>query len=221
MMTRRVCAVLFVVLSFPFAVACARAAAANPPAVVAASSTAAADTLGAEAPQNARVRIVTEQKDAGRAIVAKLAAVESAPPASSQTEQPAAAPAAAQIDPEANPAGWIAAILAATAGHHWIALVALIVLGLVAAARKWGAGFWPWLGSKTAGVVLALVGGLAGAIAVALAGGAAWSWSILVDGIGAGLLAMGAWDSRKLVVKSSADTYVPPSGNRISRLSAS
>lgn len=63
-------------------------------------------------------------------------------------------------------------------GQYIYAAAAALVF-LVAAARKYGAPKLPFLGSKVGGALLAVVGSFAGAVATALAAGAALSWGMV------------------------------------------
>ena len=129
-------------------------------------------------------------------------------------------PAAAAPDPESDLVGYAVSLYKAVQGRQWVLLVALLVVGLVAAARRFGVRWIPWLATKAGGIVLALVGGVAGTLALALGTGGAFSASLIVDGIVAGLTAAGLYDARKLVKRQARAPYVPPTGPRISPLSA-
>jgi len=59
---------------------------------------------------------------------------------------------------------------AVMSGHYAYAASCALVL-LVAVARKWGKGWWPWLGGDAGGSFLVLLGSFGGALATALAGG--------------------------------------------------
>jgi hypothetical protein len=79
----------------------------------------------------------------------------------------------------------------------WTGLVALLVLGLVYAGRKWGSMLWPWLGTKLGVIVTNAVVSVVGTIAAYLISGAPWSWNVLLEALGAAFTAAGVFSLTK------------------------
>lgn len=103
--------------------------------------------------------------------------------------------------PDADASGWLKALYAAATGGEWKVLAGLVLLGVMFAARTWGAKVVPWFATKTGGLVLAFVISLAGTMGLALAAGAAVSLATVVSALGTAAAAAGVWEWVK--------TYLP------------
>lgn len=113
-------------------------------------------------------------------------------------------------DPTADPAGFLALVVGALQAREWVVLAALMVVGLVAAVRKWGPSQWAWLRQDRGGAALALVWGVVVAVAASLIGGAAPSGRMLLDGALLGATAAGGWTLvKKILFPSDARKPAP------------
>ena len=70
-------------------------------------------------------------------------------------------------DPSVDLKGYLDLLAELWTGARWAPLVAVVVIGLVAALRRWGASLVPWFATRIGGLVLAG----AGAVAVSAAHG--------------------------------------------------
>jgi hypothetical protein len=104
-------------------------------------------------------------------------------------------------------AAFAGAVLAAVQAKNWAMLVALGLVLLVWAARKFGGKFWPFLTTDRGGALLSLVGGLALSIAAAAAApGASGIGSVLLSGLLMAATASGTYALlRKLLFPSGVD----------------
>lgn len=84
-------------------------------------------------------------------------------------------------------------VLQAVQSGNWSLLAALALVALVWLARKYGGKYLPVLTTSRGGAALALLGGIGGAVATALAAGAPVSAALLVKGVTVGLTAAGGW----------------------------
>jgi hypothetical protein len=69
---------------------------------------------------------------------------------------------------EADPSLLAAELLKAIGSGQWVLALVIAVTGLTILARKVGARWWPWLGTKTGSVVVAVVGSISGALLTAI-----------------------------------------------------
>lgn len=100
------------------------------------------------------------------------------------------------------------ALQAVTSGN-WALLAALVLVGLVWAVRRWGASKVPFLASARGGALLALLGGIVGAVATALTAGAPVTAALLLKGLTVGVTAAGGWTVvRKLLFGDSAQVAI-------------
>jgi hypothetical protein len=107
------------------------------------------------------------------------------------------------------------AVLAAFSAHNWGLVTALVLIGLVWAARKWGGKLWPFLLTDRGGALLSLVGGLALSIAAAATAPTAGSvWAVLGAGLLMTVTASGTYSLlRKLLFPSGADAVAEVDAN--------
>jgi acyl carrier protein len=80
---------------------------------------------------------------------------------------------------------------------NWGLLASLGVVVLVWALRKWGSVKIPFLATDRGGAVLALVWGIAGAIATGLLAGAPLDLALLIKGLTVGVTAIGVFSGAK------------------------
>jgi hypothetical protein len=97
------------------------------------------------------------------------------------------------IDPDDDPVGYARQLFDAVQSGQGTIIVAMILIGLVYVARRWGGSLVPWLQTDRGGVALAgglaLVGGLANAILA----GATVDLDLALTVLEVALLAMGGW----------------------------
>lgn len=90
-------------------------------------------------------------------------------------------------------------VLDAVQNRQWMLLVALCVVGFVAAARfvvpKMHNAFGAWLNTQRGGAFLALLSGVGGSIVTALIAGAKPSINVVITGFGVGFAAIGGWNA--------------------------
>jgi hypothetical protein len=121
------------------------------------------------------------------------------------------APAAAAIptmpDPEGNLAGFAGAVYQAFAAKNWGVLIALVLVGLVFLARRFGSKAWPFLSTDRGGALLSLVGGLGLSVfAAATAAGTPTVLRVLSTGLLMTVTASGTYVLiKKLLFPSGAD----------------
>jgi hypothetical protein len=121
------------------------------------------------------------------------------------------APAVAAIptmpDPEGNLASFAGAVYQAFASRNWGVLIALLLVGLVFLARRFGSKAWPFLGTDRGGALLSLVGGLGISVfAAATAAGAHTILQVLGTGLLMTVTASGTYALiKKLLFPSGAD----------------
>jgi hypothetical protein len=92
-----------------------------------------------------------------------------------------------------NLEAFASSVLAAVTSGNWALLAALVLVGVVFLARRFGAKRVPFLATARGGALLALLGGVAGAIATALASGGPVSVALVLSGLQVGFLAAGGW----------------------------
>lgn len=64
-------------------------------------------------------------------------------------------------DPSTDIEGYLDLLTELWTGARWAPLVAVVVIGVVAALRRWGASLVPWFATRIGGLVLAVVGAVA------------------------------------------------------------
>lgn len=107
-------------------------------------------------------------------------------------------------DPDQT-ADFVKVLVDAVASKNWPLLAALGVVAAVWAVRKFLAPRVPFLATDRGGAILVLVTSLAGAVATALVGGAAFSLPLLVQALSVALSAAGGFN----LVKKLATTPAP------------
>ena len=92
-------------------------------------------------------------------------------------------------DPGADPAAFLSALLLATRGGQWIVVGILATIGIVYLARRFGAKYVPFLGTRRGGALLLLISSVVTALATPILAGTPINLSVLLDvlitGIGA------------------------------------
>lgn len=107
-------------------------------------------------------------------------------------------------DPGDDPGGFLSAVYDAVRGGKWLGAVALLVVALVWAARRWGGKMVPWLRTDRGGAVLALAVSVLGALANAvLAGEGVPGWGVLWSALQVGFLAAGGFAVVKKILRPS------------------
>lgn len=90
-------------------------------------------------------------------------------------------------------------VLDAVQHRQWMLVVALGVVGFVAAARfvvpKMHNAFGAWLNTQRGGAFLALLSGVGGSMVTALIAGAKPSINVVITGFGVGFAAIGGWNA--------------------------
>ena len=107
-------------------------------------------------------------------------------------------------DPSKDLGGYAKALYDATAGHHWVLLVGLVLMGVTWGVRKLvpmihgkvGA----WLNTDRGGALLSLGLGLVGGIATAFAAGKAVTFQLLASAVVASWTASGGWSQLKKIL---------------------
>ena len=89
---------------------------------------------------------------------------------------------------------------AVRAGNYGLA-AAVVIVALVAFLRVYGARFWPPLGSRVAGPILAVAGSMAGAVLTALAAGQPVTMGLVLSALMVGLASVGLFSGVKNVVQ--------------------
>jgi hypothetical protein len=110
-------------------------------------------------------------------------------------------------DPDASLAGFAGALYSAFQAKNWSVLIALVLVGLVYLARRFGSKLWPFLGTDRGGALLSLVSGLAVSVfAAASSSGAHSVLQVLGSGLLMALTASGTYVLvKKLLFPSGAD----------------
>lgn len=85
------------------------------------------------------------------------------------------------------------AVFAAAGAGNWSLVVALALMAVVAAARKYGAKYVPFLGTDTGGVLTLLAMSVVCGVANALVAGGAMSWGLLLTALGVAWKAAGGF----------------------------
>jgi len=116
------------------------------------------------------------------------------------TAQALATPSVPQGVPELSEGDVVGLLVRAVAGREWGLLVSSLLVLLVLVARKIGARWLPWLGTERGVATLALVGGTATLLALALSQGQAFSLGLLVSCLLGALSASGLWSVSKSLV---------------------
>lgn len=111
-----------------------------------------------------------------------------------------APPVVALPDPGADAGGFAAALLDASRSKNYRGLVALGLMAIVFAVRRFGSKWFAHLGTDRGGALAALLIGVAGAYANALAAGAAIGWGLAYDGLLMGATAAGGWVVVKRII---------------------
>lgn len=133
-----------------------------------------------------------QQQDAG--ISPARSSATSAMASSPATSAPAsgAGSAAGLRDPAADPGAFAKAVYDAFHARNWRLLGALLLVGLVWAARQ--AKRWvPWFGTDRGGAVLVLALGVLTGLSSALAAGAPFTGYLLLDCLTGSVIAAGGW----------------------------
>lgn len=92
-------------------------------------------------------------------------------------------------------------ILDAVHAGNWALVASLSVVVITWAARKYGAKFWPFIATDAGGALSTILLGVSGAMASALAAGAAPSPALMVKGIEVGLAAAGGYATVRKMLK--------------------
>lgn len=100
------------------------------------------------------------------------------------------------MDPLQNLDGFLQALLAAFTSGNWSLVAVLATVGGVALARWILVKRWPYFQTDEGGTLLALVGGFAGAVALAVTGGTPLL-AALVPALLTAWAAQGGWQSAK------------------------
>lgn len=104
------------------------------------------------------------------------------------------------IDPTVNFSEFSKVAMSDLGGHHYAALAALGIMGLVALAHKYGAKKFPFLATDAGNAVSMLLLGSAGAIALTLSAGSAISLPVILAGLKLGFTAAGGFATLKKLV---------------------
>jgi hypothetical protein len=110
-------------------------------------------------------------------------------------------PSAPDIDKDA--AGFASSMLSAVKSGQWRLLAGLLLIALVWAARKWGAGVMPWLKTDRGGAFLVLLLAELGGLATTLAGDAPFTWGTLVNSLSMAFTAAGGFTVIKKLLAPS------------------
>lgn len=113
------------------------------------------------------------------------------------------------VDPDQTGA-FLRAFADAVSSRNWPLVAALVVVCAVWAVRKFGAARVPWLSTDRGGAVLVLATSLAGAVATALLGGAAFSLPLLVQALSVALSAAGGFNLVKKLATAPAPAAPAP-----------
>lgn len=93
------------------------------------------------------------------------------------------------VDPGTDPGAFLSALLLAAKGGQWIVVGILATIGIVFLARKFGAKYVPFLGTRRGGALLLLISSVVTALATPILAGTPITLSVLlhvlVTGIGA------------------------------------
>lgn len=84
-------------------------------------------------------------------------------------------------------------VLSAVTSGNWALLASLVLVGVVFFARKFGGKYVPFLLTARGGALLALLGGVAGAIATSLLAGGPVTSTLVLQGLTVGFAAAGGW----------------------------
>lgn len=112
-------------------------------------------------------------------------------------------------DPTADLGGFLSALVEAARAGKWPLLVALALIGVVAAVRKWVP--WAPLKGKLGGWVLNFVGAAAIAVSAALQGGASLKDAIL-PALGLAFAAAGGYEALRDLVPWLLSLVIPKPG---------
>ncbi len=113
-------------------------------------------------------------------------------------------------DPTADLAGFVSILSQLWADARWAPLIAVAVVGLVACARKWGPGLWPWLATRYGGLALAGGMALAAAFAQGLLAGDVPIGQVVVNALLAALLAIGGHSGVKNLTQGNEPKPASP-----------
>ncbi len=102
-------------------------------------------------------------------------------------------------DPGEDPGAWLKLLVEAFRVRDLRMIGALMIVGVVFAARKWGAKAWPWLATDRGGAVLVLAVSILGVGGTALASGEPILGSLL-DGLAAAFLSAGMYQVYRRLV---------------------
>ena len=91
-------------------------------------------------------------------------------------------------DPDINLGNWLQSLVDAYGDGSWKFAGAVLIVGLVAAVRRWGGDLLPQLKSGKAAVAVSLTLGALGGLAIALSTGEAATVSSVVNGMLGGLI---------------------------------
>lgn len=106
-------------------------------------------------------------------------------------------------DPTLDPQGYADLIAALWAQARYAPLIAAVVVGIVAALRRWGAGVLPWVATRRGALVLVLASAASSSVAVGLLTGQAVP-SIVVQALLAALMAVGGHAGGEAAVRGGA-----------------
>lgn len=128
------------------------------------------------------------------------------------------AQASAPVPTPEDPVPYIGAILTAFQARNFALVGVLATIGIVWGLRSAGAripgAVGTFLASRRGGAILALVGGLATAIAVPVLAGKNLSGAVLVDALAYGLASAGGWTVvRRIFLGESVAAPTPPAAS--------
>jgi hypothetical protein len=96
-----------------------------------------------------------------------------------------------------DPKEYVGALVTSLKDSEWRISIALVLMGVIWAVRKWGTEKVAWLGSKWGGIVLALVLGVVAQVITQLQTGAPWGRGFIMNALILGVLASGFWTMLK------------------------
>lgn len=107
-------------------------------------------------------------------------------------------------DPSSDLGGYIQSALDSLKAGNYRLLLALALMGLIFGARKLAEKLgWAWIGTDRGGTITALVTGVVATLAASIATGAQINIWLLVDGLVAGITAIGGYAAIKKLLSPS------------------
>lgn len=110
-------------------------------------------------------------------------------------------------DPTIDPGAFGDLLSSLMSQAAWAPLIAVCVVGIVYALRRWGAGLWPWLATRRGALVMVLASAATGSVAVGLIAGQAVP-AIVVQALVAALMAVGGHSGGKAAIAGGEATMI-------------